>query len=55
MCTTCKKYNSVFNYSQSYPQYPQLSTVDKYCKNMVYQINIMSRKSYNCNKKEKKL
>ena len=32
MWTTRERKNSIFNYSQSYPQYPQVLKVDKYDK-----------------------
>ena len=32
MWTTRERENSIFSYSQSYPQYPQVTKVDKYDK-----------------------
>ncbi len=40
MWTTRERKNSVFSYSQSYPQYPQVTKEDKYDKRRVKDVYI---------------
>ena len=48
MLTTRERKNSIFNYSQTYPQFPQLIKVDKYDKRRVKKIYIKQKNTSIC-------
>ena len=47
--------NSIFSYSQSYPQYPQETKVDKYDKTTVKKIYIKQKNTTICHQYEKRM
>lgn len=55
MWTTRERKNSIFSYSQSYPQYPQAIRVDKYDKKPVKEIYIKRKNKSICHEYEKRM